>query len=202
MYFRIVYLSLIPLTPSLFSPPFFPFSVSAVWAGTSSWPPCLLAPSWLQGTNQSALLQHNSSSSFSSKDRPLKWARLFIYFFKHILIREYCQKREWHTCSIWNKPSYKPREKWCMLSMVCICLGSHPDCSGAAASAARGNRLPKVCFHGRRHNSTFAQMCTGSLSRSSTVIHSHEPVCVFVLFFCQCTFILKLSSHLVSTSRK
>lgn len=68
---------------------FCPFSslfwaASAVWAGTSSWPPCLLAQSWSQETNQSALSQHNSSSSFSSKDRPHRWAYIssFVWSLK------------------------------------------------------------------------------------------------------------------------
>lgn len=68
-------------------------------------------------------------------------------------------------------------------------LGSHPDSSGTAAAAARGNGLPEVCSYSCSHNSTFAQMCTWSPTRSSAVILSHQPVCVIsVDYFCSQAF--------------
>lgn len=76
----------------------------------------------------------------------------------------------------------------CFLNLS-TCLGSHPDSSGTAAAAARGNRLPEVCSYSCSHNSTFAQMCTWSPTRSATVILSHQPDCILsVDYFCSQAF--------------
>lgn len=91
-----------------------------------------------------------------------------------------------NNCMYSSKPTKTNYSCYLNLS---TCLGSHPDSSGTAAAAARGNRLPEVCSYSCSHNSTFAQMCTWSSTCSSTVILSHQPVCILSIdYFCSQAF--------------